>query len=608
MTRGGLTFDSGLRLLAYLNRTMSRLHKDYEELFWISHMGDHRVDGRMNRAQAARDAFRGDEFLKGETLRLAKNSEGKIKKRLAVWTDFFCLYQTPAAAVPVKKSVAEMESRALAKRAKRREGYTDPLTKRFVEASENRMRTLLRTHPDEAVRKACFQSLEKLPLEAIRDYIEMVKGRNEFARALGYEDFYDYKLRIDEDMTKKELFSIFEKIFRKTRYAFKNVRKLEKTRPGLRRPWNFAYMMTGDFTKEEDPYFQFEDALSHWGRTFAGLGIDFQGGRLKLDLLDRKGKWNNGFCHYPDLVQYRGKVRIPGSSNFASNAIPRQLGSGLQGLETVFHEGGHAADRLNSLQSDVCVNHEYPPNTVSWAETQSMFMDTIAGSIEWRMRYAKNKAGQPYPFELFERKVRALHPLRPLNMMGLMYVVFFEKEIYECRNLTKNFVLKAARRAYRKYFDRSADSISVLNVPHIYSWESSAYYHGYGLAELAVAQWREYFFKKYGYIVDNRNVGKELTKIWSYASLYPAKKLIKMATGRKLSPQAYLSGATKSARKIFKYSRAMLKRLERVPSYDKPVRLNARIAMVHSKKKIADNRRSFEDMDAKYKAWLRSLD
>ncbi len=38
-------------------------------------------------------------------------------------------------------------------------------------------------------------------------------------------------------------------------------------------------------------------------------------------------------------------------------------------------------------------------------------------------------------------------------------------------------------------------------MPHIYSWESSAYYHGYGLALLGVDQWREYFFKKYGFFL-----------------------------------------------------------------------------------------------------------
>lgn len=607
MKSPAVRYETGQKLLEYLNRTYSKLHKDYEQAFWFSRMGDHSVNDKMNRAESARNAFRANSRLKSEADRLRRDSKGETRERLEIWCRFFDLYQTPAHAVPIKERVAKIESRALAKRAKRKEGYVDPLTKRFVAASENKMRSLMRTHPDERIRKACFEAMEKLPLGALDDLIRMVKGRNEFARALGYEDFYDYKIRIDEDMSKKELFSIFENIYEKTKFAFKNIRKLERAKPGLRKPWNFAYMMTGNFVKEEDPYFQFEDVLSYWGRSFAALGIDFQGGKLQLDLLDRKGKWNNGFCHYPDLVRYEGKRRLPGSANFTSNAIPGQVGSGAQGLHTVFHEGGHAADRLNSFQKDVCINHEYPPSTVSWAETHSMFMDSISASVEWRCRYAKNAKGKTYPFELFERKMRAIHPIFPLYMMGIMFVVFFEKEIYECRNLTKDFVKKTARKVHRKFFDRSADSLLVLNVPHIYDWESSAYYHGYGLAELGVAQWRAYFLKKYGYIVDNPRVGRELTKIWSYASLYPAKKLIRMATGSRLSPQAFLADATRSLDGIMKIARTKIKRLERVPPFTKPVKLNASIAMVHGKKKIADNRRSFEQMDAKYRAWLKTL-
>ena len=64
-------------------------------------------------------------------------------------------------------------------------------------------------------------------------------------------------------------------------------------------PWNTGFCMAGDVEAAMDPYFPFEKSLEAWGRTFAALGVDYQGATMTLDLLDRKGKYSNGFCHWP---------------------------------------------------------------------------------------------------------------------------------------------------------------------------------------------------------------------------------------------------------------------------------------------------------------------
>jgi hypothetical protein len=173
--------------------------------------------------------------------------------------------------------------------------------------------------------------------------------------------------------------------------------------------------------------------------------------------------------------------------------------------------------------------------------------------------------------------------------------------------LDEEKVKQIARESFRKYFDRSEDSLMALNIPHIYSWESSAYYHGYGLAELGVSQWREYFFKKYGYIVDNPKVGKEMAKVWKYASLYKANELVKMATGKYLNADAYIRDITRSLPDIMKNAKAKIKRLEKIPVYTKEPQLNAKISIVHGVKKIADSSRGFKNLDAKFRKWIRGL-
>lgn len=598
--------QSATTFLTHLNTTYAKLQKTFEELFWVSRMGDHSVDARMDKAQSALDAFRSDEKLLNTTRSFVAHADTQTRERLNTWIRFFECYQSPAELLKLKQRIDTLESKVLKDRSQRKEGYIDPYTKRFVKASSNKMASMVRTHPDEKIRKACFEAREKLAVLQIDDYVTMVNMRNDYAQALGYDDFYDFKLRRQEGFTKKELFSIFDDIYEKTRYAFKDIRALEKKMPGLRKPWNFAYMMSGDFTAEEDPYLPFSDALMRWGRSFAALGADFKSGTLTLDLLDREGKWNNGFCHWPRLVQFEKNKRIPGAASFTCNVVVGQVGSASEGYDTLFHEGGHALHLLNTEEHDVALNHEYAPMTVSWAETQSMFFDSVYSSIEWKNRYATGKDGSPYPFDLFERRVRKLSLIQPHSLHGIMFVVEYERHIYETKNLTKEKVISIAKKMYKKYFDRSGDSLHALNIPHIYSWEISAYYHGYGLAQLAVAQWREYFYKKYGHIVDNPRIAKEMTTVWKYGSRHSFQKFVELATGKKLSPKAYLDTITVTPAKKIAQAKKRIARLEQVPRRTKPIKLNAHIRMVDGKKVIADNTKSFEDMAEKYGKWLQA--
>ena len=593
-------------LLEKLNKQYLNIHRRYEKFFWLSYMGDHSVNDRFQKAQIARENFRSNAKLASEVTKALLSANSKQAVKLQQWSWFFSKYQTPTSVRPIFAEIVSLEKKIHKTQTTRKEGYINPVTKKFTKASRSQMSDIMSTNDDEKVRKACFLALEDLAVLCTKDFVKLVELRNQYAQALGFEDFYAYKIQTEEDMTKAELFEIFDTIYDKTKYAFKDLHKMEKKLPGLRQPWNRGYLLAGDFTKESDQYYPFTEALTRWGESFSRLGIDFAGGTLQLDLLERKGKYENGFCHWPDLVNYQNGVRQPAAANFTCNVVYGQVGSAEDGYNTLFHEGGHAAHLLNSTQTEVCVNNEYPPASTAWDETQSMFLDSMLSSIEWATTYAKNAEGEAYPISLFERELDKLHALSPLSMNGISSVMAFEKEVYEVKNLTETKLKKIARSVYTKYTDSAVPSYRLLSIPHIYSWESSCAYQGYGLAQLAVAQWRDYFYKKFDYIVDNPKVGKELKKMWTYGSALPFPECVKLATGKKLSPQAFLKAVTASKSTVKNRASKKITKQASLKQKKTNCDMKATIKMVHGKKVIASNKSSFAKMSDRYGKWLKS--
>src|SRR5436190_21922198 len=103
-------FKSAEQYLIYLNEEYHKLHKRYEDLFWIYYMGDHSLDKQMNQALKARDTFRSDPKYTTEIERLYSQASKKERDRLELWLYFFSFYQTPSEALKVKEKINNLES------------------------------------------------------------------------------------------------------------------------------------------------------------------------------------------------------------------------------------------------------------------------------------------------------------------------------------------------------------------------------------------------------------------------------------------------------------------------------------------------------------------
>lgn len=589
-------------LLDQLNNEYLSLHRAYEYSFWDSYMGDKTKDDEYLIGKEALENFKSD----GKRLDMVNSfysseKDEYLKKRLWYWKTFFELYTIPDELKPLRNEIMALEKKIESNRTTRETWYSDPYSWEYQKMSIGIMRSKMMTEQDEQIRKALFEWSSQTLTDDIDDLIILVSKKNSYARSLWFKHFYDFKSQLEERMDCEEIRSIFDKLRDGAQWAFDYVRNLESTAmPWLRKPWNTSYMLSGDFIKQDDPYFQIEDSLERWGRSMMNCGVHYRWALLQLDLLERDGKYQNGFCHMPVPTFTGGDSKVRSEVNFTCDNKPGVIWEWSDLHTTLFHEGGHAAHFANMDMEDVILNTEYPPASTAWAETQSMFMDTMLSSIERKTRYVD------YPFSLFEEKMKKLWPLSAKRMMGIWAIVEFERMLYTTESLSKDMVIDFAKKISDRYFDYSEPFLFALMPGHLYSWESSCSYHGYGLAELGLAQARKYFYEKYGYIVDNPKVWEEMTIQWKLGSSVWFDDCMKWLTGKGISADAYLENINKTIEEVIETAKERIATLEKIPQSTHPIDIGAVIKIVDGKDTICDNSVSFEDMCDTFKTRIQS--
>lgn len=606
-----------MSLLNELNDTYIGLHTAKEDAFWAAKMGlAGCVPGDFETKEIRlKDFASNPETLHRVRAELERTDLTEVERiGLQGWERFFAVNiidSEEARAVFAK--LIEMEGELDRSRRAMTLGYVDPTSGNNVPADSVKLALMISTAPDEALRKAAWEGLGRIePYVLEHGFIEVVKERNKLARLLGYEDYYDYKVSINEGFGKATLFELLDQLERDTRDACRRSIEAVVAEKGASaaEPWNLDFHTSGDLTAQTDPYFRFDTALDRWGRSFAALGIRYNGATLALDLVSRKGKYENGFMHapFPGYVD-RGTYR-PARINFTANAVPGQIGSGKRAIRTLLHEGGHAAHFSNITMPAPCFAQEFAPTSVAFAETQSMFLDSFMGDADWLARYAVNEAGESMPLELAKRIIENEHKLRAHLIRRMLVVSYFEKAIYEMSEseLTPENILAAARDVEVRLLSQPASSRPVLSIPHLLAGESSAYYHGYTLAQMAVYHTRRFFLRRDGYLLDNPAIGRDLAEhYWHPGNSRTFLQMIEDLTGEPFSADATVELVNTPLEQVFAEAEAAREREAEIPRFTAPIDLDATVAVVHGDEVIATTADGddFETVAAKFGAWIR---
>ncbi|MCG8571828.1 MAG: M3 family metallopeptidase [Spirochaetes bacterium] len=600
-----------------LNNKFMQLHLSKETAFWHTFMNlADSKKGELEKLEISFKKFINDpSYLPTIEKALEKEKNKEAHLALQGWKRFFEKNTiVEEECQKIAKHNIELEGKILEKRKNLTLGYLDPQTQEFTECGYAKLQLIRQNHKQEEYRKAAWQGLKEIG-DFILDhgYIELIKERNKFAKKMGFSDYYDYKANLTEGISKKDLFTILQDLEVKTRQGLKTVFDRQKQQYGENAltGWNTIYYHQGDLTMETDPYLQFENALLYWGKTFTALGIDYQQANLTLDLIARSGKYENGFMHAPQPPYYEDGKTYPAVIQFTSNAVPGQLGGGMRGLKTFFHEGGHAAHFSNIVMPSPCFSQEYAPTSGAFAEVQSIFMDNLLGDPEWLLKYPRNRAGQPMSQNLIKKIVQNKQQSLPLTIRTLLIVPFVEKAIYELADnqCTAHHIKEIVLEEEKKMFLGNQAHRPTLCIPHLLKGESSAAYHSYVLAQMGVFQTRKYFLDKYGYIVDNPQIGSDLKSYyWQPGNSKTFFEFIKDLTMQPFNVDATAEAVNRSAKELEESIDQAFKRGKQ--GYEGEIILGFKdLKMIHGDEFISSIQRdgSFEKMAEKYAAWYHTL-
>ncbi|MEZ8987670.1 M3 family metallopeptidase [Vibrio breoganii] len=592
-----------------LNKEYLAVHRQKEDLFWETYMGISNDQAGSAQAETHWNQFLSNaDRLSEIELQLEKlqstpsNDESDaVKAGLEGWLATFKAHALPTReARELKADLIQFESELFEKKQQHTQVFMDAQGIK-QEGSLPVLAANIRTSDNESVRQSSHQAM--LDLEQwllVNGLLDLVKLRNQFARSLGYDNFFDYSIVKTEQMTTTELFTILDDFEQRTRESNLNsLRQLasDKGEQALK-GHNFVFSFSGDAMRDLDPYVPFSQSLRRWIESFGRLNINYSNAELTLDLLDRKGKYPNGFCHGPIPSFYDNSQWVPAKVNFTSNAKPDQVGSGYDGINTLFHEGGHAAHFANVKMNAPCFSQEFAPTSMAYAETQSMFCDSLLEDSDWLKLYALDENGVAIPDSVIKAMIESKQPFKAYTERSILVVPYFERALYQLADeeLTPENITRLAREMEKSILGLECSPRPLMAIPHLLSDESACAYQGYLLAHMAVYQTRAYFTKKFGYLTDNPEIGPLLEEhYWHQGNAVNHNQTIIQLTGEGFNAKYLADECNLTSEQAWQIEQDKISALASRPRACVHS-LNAKIRIVDGDKELANNELSDEQM------------
>ncbi|MCL2825476.1 MAG: M2 family metallopeptidase, partial [Polyangiaceae bacterium] len=351
--------------------------------------------------------------------------------------------------------------------------------------TNNELLEMLAKDRNSKKRQLYWEGLKQVGEQVGAKIVALAKIRNEAARQLGYESYWDMQVRLQEHEPQR-LIAIFQELESVTNGPFAEMKatmdaELAKRfgiKPDQMMPWHYdnpffqdappsAKVDLDDFYKGKTK----EDIVTIAKRYFSDIGIDITPIVEKSDLFDREGKDQHAFCI---AINREGDVRT------LLNIKPK-----ADSMETMLHEQGHAI--YYRLHDTTLPYNLREAAHIFTTEGIAMMFGAISKTPDWIIQYAgadpKKVAAASADIREQRRREQLLFTRWTLVMLN------FEKALYDNPDQDLNTLWWDTVEKYqmlkRPVGRNAADWASK---PHFTI--APVYYHNYMLGELFASQLR----------------------------------------------------------------------------------------------------------------------
>jgi peptidyl-dipeptidase A len=398
---------------------------------------------------------------------------------------------------------------------------------------------------DSAERESIWLALKQVGSAVGPDLVALAKKRNDAAQTLGYQNFWDMQIRLQEH-DPDFLVALFDALAKATDKPFKEMKS--RLDDELSRRFGVAAqeMMPWHY---DNPFFQQappsekvnldifykdktkEAIVALGGHFFKDIGIDADDLIAASDFYEREGKDQHAFCISIDRA---GDVRM------LLNVKPT-----AEWMDTMLHETGHAVyDKY--IARDLPFNLRDAAHILT-TEGIAMLSGALAKNPTWLVSYAGADAKQVAELTpaLLEQRQRE----QLIFARWTMVMFNFEKALYEDPDQDLNtlwYDLVERFQLLQRPEGRNASDWAAK--PHFTI--APVYYHNYLLGELFAAQLRNALARELGHdgpasTIDfsaRKEIGAFLiAKVFKPGRAMPWRDFVKAATGAELSIDAYIA-------------------------------------------------------------------